>query len=80
MCARGCGRVYIPVHVCTSACSCGECMYMHVCVRPPLFPLKLGAPSSPILNDPLHNLVCGNPVTTVHHLQNTHPLGHLQTL
>ena len=39
-----------------------------------------GASSSPILNDPLHNLVCGKPVTTLHHLQNTHLLGHLQAL
>ena len=39
-----------------------------------------GASSSPILNDPLHNLVCGKPVTTLHHLQNTHLFWHLQTL
>ena len=78
-----CTWVWSCVYQCMCAIrGCGEYMYMRVCVCVCVCVCVLDHHSSlsPILNDPLHDLVCGNPVTTVHHLQNTHPLGHLQML
>ena len=76
VCTCTCMIVCVGVVVSVHACICTTC----VCVRSTTTLPSQGASSSPILNDPLHNLVCGKPVTTLHHLQNTHLLGHLQTL
>ena len=68
--------VYVCVVVSVHACIIMYNMF----VRQYTTPLSQSASSSPILNDPLHNLVCGKPVTTLHHLQNAHLFWHLQTL